>query len=312
MRRRVMTGPKSLDVLYTYTYNSNNYHTFVAPKSAYYYVECWGGQGNYGYNDSEDRFTRSNDPGYGGYVAGFIKLVGGDIIYVYCGNGGLKRTSNVVKYNYNGGGSGHSMTNESAGRYIYEGAGGGATDLRLSNNSNPLNVDSLKTRIMVAGGGGGGCEYYFIGHGGSAGGLKAYLGGYAKGTPASQVAGGSNSGNNLTNGNGGLLGVGGGCGFDGVSYSSGGGGGFYGGPSGGISSDAIQAGGGGSSYISGHPGCVKYDKYVFTNTKMIDGNGFVWTDVKGELEKMPNPLGGLYDLGKGHIGSGYCRISIFQ
>lgn len=52
MRRRVMTGPKSLDVLYTYTYNSNNYHTFVAPKSAYYYVECWGGQGNYGYNDS--------------------------------------------------------------------------------------------------------------------------------------------------------------------------------------------------------------------------------------------------------------------
>ena len=45
MRRRVMTGPKSLDVLYTYTYNSNNYHTFVAPKSAYYYVECWGGQG---------------------------------------------------------------------------------------------------------------------------------------------------------------------------------------------------------------------------------------------------------------------------
>lgn len=142
--------------------------------------------------------------------------------------------------------------------------------------------------------------------------MKAYLGGYAKGTPASQVAGGSNSGNNLTNGNGGLLGVGGGCGFDGGSYSSGGGGGFYGGPSGGISSNAIQAGGGGSSYISGHPGCVKYDKYVFTNTKMIDGNGFVWTDVKGELEKMPNPLGGLYDLGKGHIGSGYCRISIFQ
>lgn len=223
MRRRVMTGPKSLDVLYTYTYNSNNYHTFVAPKSAYYYVECWGGQGDYGYNDSEDRFTRSNDPGYGGYVAGFIKLVGGDIIYVYCGNGGLKQTSNVVKYNYNGGGSGHSMTNEGAGRYIYEGAGGGATDLRLSNNSDPLNLDSLKTRIMVSGGGGGG-----------------------------------------------------------------------------------------SSYISGHPGCVKYDKYVFTNTKMIDGNGFVWTDVKGELEKMPNPLGGLYDLGKGHIGSGYCRISIFQ
>lgn len=30
------------------------------------------------------------------------------------------------------------------------------------------------------------------------------------------------------------------------------------------------------------------------------------------IRKMPNPLGGLYDLGKGHIGSGYCRISIFQ
>lgn len=79
--------------------------------------------------------------------------------------------------------------------------------------------------------------------------------------------------------------MGGGCGFDGGSYSSGGGGGFYGGSSGGISSNAIQAGGGGSSYISGHHGCVKYDKYVFIDTKMIDGNGFVWTDVKGELEK---------------------------
>lgn len=55
------------------------------------------------------------------------------------------------------------MTNEGAGRYIYEGAGGGATDLRLSNNSDPLNADSLKTRIMVAGGGGGGCEYYLLG-----------------------------------------------------------------------------------------------------------------------------------------------------
>ena len=64
----------------------------------------------------------------------------------------LSLTDKNLKYNYNGGGSGHSMTNESSGRYIYEGAGGGATDLRLSNNSDPLNVDSLKTRIMVAGG----------------------------------------------------------------------------------------------------------------------------------------------------------------
>lgn len=312
MKRRVMIGKKEFIILRTYTYNEGNYHMFVVPKSTWYHVECWGAQGNYGYNDSDDRFTKSNDPGYGGYVAGFIKLIKGEALYIYCGNGGLRETSRVTNENYNGGGQGHSMTGQGAGRYIYEGAGGGATDLRLLNDNDPLNVNSLKTRVMAAGAGGGGCEYYFIGHGGSAGGLQAYLGGYAKGIPASQVNGGSNSGNNLTNGNPGSLGKGGRYGYDGGSYSSGGGGGLYGGPSGGISGDAIQAGGGGSSYISGHPGCVKHEKYVFQETKMIDGSGYAWKDVRGGQERMPNPLGGLYDLGKGHVGPGYCRISIYQ
>ena len=57
---------------------------------------------------------------------------------------------------------------------------------------------------------------------------------------------------------------------------------------------------------------MKHEKYVFQETKMIDGSGYAWKDVRGGQERMPNPLGGLYDLGKGHVGPGYCRISIYQ
>lgn len=143
--------------------------------------------------------------------------------------------------------------------------------------------------------------------------MSAYLGGLAKGVPASQTNGGYNSGNNITNGTPGYLGSGGIYGNGEGSYSSGGGGGLYGGPSGGISSNQIQAGGGGSSYISGHDGCKTYDGYVFSDTIMIDGNGFEWKNgERGDLLQMPNPLGGLYELGKGHIGCGYCKISLYR
>lgn len=93
---------------------------------------------------------------------------------------------------------------------------------------------------------------------------------------------------------------------------SGGGGGLYGGPSGGISGNATQTGGGGSSYISGHPGCTTYSSYKFSDTIMIDGKGYKWTDSIGDLQKIPNPNGGYYDLGSGHKDKGYCRISIYK
>ena len=84
---------------------------------------------------------------------------------------------------------------------------------------------------------------------------------------------------------------------------------------------------GGSSFISGHDGCNAIDStstennivhtnqanhysgYVFTNTKMIDGAGYSWTNVKGSLEQMSKPSGGYYTSGTGHTGNGYAKIT---
>lgn len=116
---------------------------------------------------------------------------------------------------------------------------------------------------------------------------------------------------------------------------AGGGGGYYGGSGASGLSSGVWPGGGGSSYISGHTGCVAitsenstipksgcltgttddscsihYSGKTFTNTAMIDGAGYSWTNTKGSLDLMPNPNGGYYESGLGHIGNGYARITI--
>ena len=83
-----------------------------------------------------------------------------------------------------------------------------------------------------------------------------------------------------------------------------GGNGYYGG-GGSINSSS----GGGSSYISGHSGCITHSSnLIFTNTKMIDGKGYSWTNQIGNLEQMPTPTGYLYNIGRGHNGSGAATI----
>ena len=119
---------------------------------------------------------------------------------------------------------------------------------------------------------------------------------------------------------------------DALYQGGGGGAGYYGG--GGGATGYSFSGAGGSSFISGHTGCVAitadddstpksdcetgttsnncsihYSNYVFTNTKMIDGSGYAWTNEKVDLEQMPNPQGGLYSEGVGHTGNGYARIT---
>jgi hypothetical protein len=54
---------------------------------------------------------------------------------------------------------------------------------------------------------------------------------------------------------------------------------------------------------------IHYSGKVFTNTVMIDGAGYAWTNTKGEQQAMPNPTGGFYELGQGHIGNGFARIT---
>lgn len=81
-----------------------------------------------------------------------------------------------------------------------------------------------------------------------------------------------------------------------------------------------SGGGGGSSFISGHNGCnsinssgshtnnsAHYSGYVFTNTVMIDGAGYKWTNSKGSYTGMPN-ISGTSTIA-GNTGNGYAKIT---
>src|SRR5215210_6198213 len=194
-----------------------------------------------------------NSAGRGAQVSGDLTgLVAGQTLYVNVGGAptGVKGESG----GFNGGGSsGH-----------YGGGGGGASDVRtVSRSGDPL--ESLASRLIVAGGGGGsgtnqGCELpdgsnEFLT--GGAGGDAGKDGG--DGEPCGSLAGGT-GGKAGTQSEGGLggspegqsgsLGQGGGA----VLFGGGGGGGSYAGGGGGDqtsagSSDAAAGGGGGGSSL---------------------------------------------------------------
>lgn len=300
---------------------------FSVTQSGLYKFELWGARGgNIG----------SYHGGYGAYTAGTIELTQGDNIYMYIGTKGSDTT-------YTGGDNGGGSILE--GQEAFGRAGGGATDIRIL-NTEWNDSSGLNSRIMVAAGGGGANyrnENYGEGNGGSAGGILGYDGesvnnsngyGYAIGSGATQTEGGyyiTTPGNTfsaqkvLT----GKWGRGGGNGDGGLNAQSGGGSGYYGG---GLS--AHGGAGGGSSFISGHTGCVAvtaeydsspitdcesgstnktcslhYSRKTFYDTKMIDGNGYAWTNVIGAQEVMPNPAGGFFSAGTGNNGDGYIRIT---
>lgn len=89
---------------------------------------------------------------------------------------------------------------------------------------------------------------------------------------------------------------------------------------------------GGSSYISGHTGCVAissensldakngdttgttnnessihYSNFKFSQTKMIDGEGYKWTNIRASTETMPKPDDSGTEIG--HTGNGYAKIT---
>lgn len=284
---------------------TGNYQTFTIPASGNYKIELWGAQGG-------DYLTILG--GRGGYTKGKIFLNTGTNIYIYVG--GAPGTDDAG--GWNGGGT------LNAGQSLYGRAGGGATDIRLV-NGDWNNINSLRSRIMVAAGGGGanyrnypdqGCGYG-QGPGGTGGGLTGGNGistdhtnssnctyGWAIGTGGTQTSGGQyvsyDASGNITSSP--VSGS-----FGGSSSStfvqSGGGGGYY---SGGGSGHG--GGGGGSSFISGYAGCNAinasgahtgqpnhYSGYVFTDMQMIAGS-----------TTMPNPTGGTE---VGHTGNGYAKIT---
>lgn len=291
LRRKVVV----LEAEKTYTY-TGSYQIFNVTYSGKYQIELWGAQG-------------ADSQSLGGYTSGKIMLVKDEKIYIYIGKG-LNKVGNSTIFN---GGTGNS------GGYN----GGGSTDIRLV-NGDWNNTTSINSRVMVAAGSGSGSgnSTKSLGYGGG------LIGGTGGGTyGGTQIAPGAVQSSSYTASSFGI--ANGGCS---------GGNGYY--PGGGASCG--NGAGGGSSFISGHTGCVAiisststsartgtggatcttgttdnlcsvhYSGKVFTNTLMIDGAGYTWTNSKSSTvgtNLMPNPEGGTYASGVGHSGNGYARIT---
>lgn len=213
---------------------SGTYKTVTLPQGTYK-LECWGAQGG--------SYDTTYTGGKGGYSYGTLTLTGNTILYLYTGGqgtGSKPSGTTLLAGGFNGGGQGLS------------GSGGGASDVRIGQNS-------LYARVIVAGGGGG-AGYYsnqYYGNGGAGGGTSGVAGQYkgaANTTTAGQggtaTAGGAAGTGATTKGSAGTFGIGGNS-HARSSYGGGaGGGGWYGG--GGASNngeDGEGGGGGGSGYV---------------------------------------------------------------
>ena len=311
-------------------YSSSGNYEYTVPRNGFYKIELWGAQGGSSLLDNGTRNITAKTclldgkgkcfGGYGSYTAGVIQLRKGEVLYLYVGGQGTSGIkSQDAPGGYNGGGIGTWDNSDDEA----DGAGGGATDVRLvSGEWN--DATSLASRIMVAAGGGGASDTVSGLAGGGLTNSNITITNYtaSKFTEVNQVSGYAF-----------------GIGQDGVIVRrnnpiSGAGGGYYGGYALDNGKNFYNFGGGGSSYISGHTGCVAitsssdttpksncttgttdnscsvhYSNRKFIDTVMIDGLGYSWTNEKGELEAMPNPEGGYYASGVGKSGDGTIKIT---
>ena len=320
---------------------------FTAPQDGEYEIELWGASGGFydGGAGGYGGYTKGTITLNKGEILYVYVGEGGTQ-----GTAGVAATSTVgqgAKATFNGGGKGG---NAGGGSYPYQNyaggfSGGGATDIRLVSGT-WSDITSLRSRIMVAGGGGGfhnskASTTTVSSDISAAGGLISEKGQTITSYSGTSYSYGAGALANQTSGN--AFGVGGTGSNTGVSGycngHNGGGGGYYGGggaPSTGGNCFRLS-GGGGSSYISGHTGSVAvtsasdttaksgcttgttdnscsihYSGKVFINTVMIDGRGYLWTNIKGSQVQMPKPEGGNYDDGTGNVGNGYARIKYVE
>ncbi|MER0249124.1 glycine rich domain-containing protein [Clostridioides difficile] len=218
-------------IVYEFNYTGAEQSVVLPPGK--YVMECWGACGGNYYD-----FVQCAK---GGYTAGSLILKENTTLHVYVGQSGYCKGVNGIETCRSGfNGAGGITTYKSTSDGYYSLAGGGATDIRLI-GGNWDNLQSLLSRIIVAGGGGGGSgnSHDSIGHGGGTKGKdgisianKYFAGG------GSQFQGGLTF-NSLYNGSFGVSGAG-----DGIS-GVGGGGGWYCG----AGSFYAEFGGGGSGYI---------------------------------------------------------------
>ncbi len=127
----------------TYEFDyTGTFQQFLVPVSGNYKLEVWGAQGG-------DTATPSKG-GKGGYASGTVYLTKNKQLFVYVGGEGLKKfiCSNTSNKTLNGGfNGGGTLTEISVNSCTYFTTGGGATDIRIGQ-------DSLYARVIVAGGGG--------------------------------------------------------------------------------------------------------------------------------------------------------------
>ena len=304
----------------------------VIPYDGIYKVELWGASGG---NARCNGASMCGTVGLGAYTAGDIYFEEATKLYVCVGGQGANAAPLVDSLGgFNGGGTGlsdGSVAEAEAGGDEGSGGGGGATDIRLVNGS-VSSFNSLKSRIMVASGGAGATwrnELTFH----SGGGLETDI--YKR----SFIYGGSKNGGditvisytpNTTQTTGYKFGIGAsGVGMGYSDGSPGAGGGYYGGNEYHDDNDIYNnLSGGGSSFISGHNGCdaiqksstesnivhtgqsVHYSGYQFSNTVMIDGEGYNWTTKKEELVGMPTHDGTASMVG--NKGNGYAKITFIS
>lgn len=283
------------NTVYAFNYKKD-YQIFKSPTDGYYKLEVWGAQGGYR--------TEKAKGGKGGYAKGTIYLNEDDLLYVYVGGSGITGIceNNYCAGGYNGGGI----------RKKYKG-GGGATDIRLIANENPLNKESLMSRIIVAGGGGSDGSSSNAGRfgGGTSGGAaNSGYGSYGYGGTqlgfTTELTPLENQGKDNIN-----VDFAGGFGFGGFGgskdggYGGAGGGGWYGGtgaiPDG--SGDDDKGGGGGSGFVYTEASSLYVpqgysvpSKYYLIDTNLISGD-------KG----MPNYEG--TQTITGNENNGYAKIT---
>lgn len=313
---------------------TGNVQTYTAPYSGKFKIEAWGAQGGQGANKST-----AYAGGYGAYTAGEIELVAGDVLYLYVGCQAPAHnwaSTDLSAGGWNGGGAGGFYSN---GNSSYAaGGGGGASDVALvqsavttdSQGRTVRTLESYASRIMVAAGGGGGGPNRH--NDGQAGGGLSVIG---RKVYYSDTAFTVNGGNQTS-------GYAFGYGLSSVSTSSstrigGGGAGYWSGYND-LNPPAATGpieGVGGTSYISGHAGSVAvagagtsnprtvnglacvtgittvdcskhYSGKYFTNTVMIDGAGYSWTNVRGSYVKQPTADS---QVQTGQSGDGYIKIT---
>ena len=337
----INTSTYSYDVGKEFTFDYTGYEQVFKPSVAgRYKVELWGAQGERITNNNSQgayvsgEITLSKDTNLFIYVG---QKGNKNLTQAYNGGGAGAQSyddGNGIHKGSSGGGATDIRLTKGAwndasslrSRIIVAGAGGGSY---IYTSEAPSST--------------------FPGERSNAGGLTGYSGSShtyhpdLKGAGGTQIAGGAAGTPYDSPGTvqAGAFGYGGSTSsWSGDEPASGGGGGYYGGGSGaGCSGNAKIGpsggnGGGGSSYISGHTGCVAitsatnqspksgcttgttnnscsihYSNIKFTNTKMIDGDGYKWTNTKGALEQMPKPTGGYYASGVGHTGNGYVKIT---